>query len=93
LSAKCRAIGPDGVPRWLAMDGRPFYKSLVAMSETYNSLLEAYLIEFLGVQFVERPTEPGKRPIREIAGISPELMEFWSQRAKMIDDRLAELTI
>ncbi|SIN54876.1 TrwC relaxase [Mycobacteroides abscessus subsp. abscessus] len=93
LSAKCRAIGPDGVPRWLAMDGRPFYKSLVAMSETYNSLIEAYLIEFLGVQFVERPTEPGKRPIREIAGISPELMEFWSQRAKMIDDRLAELTI
>ncbi|CAA0126556.1 ATP-dependent RecD-like DNA helicase [Mycolicibacterium vanbaalenii] len=93
LSNKVLATGTDGIPRWLAMDGRPFYKSIVAMSETYNSRFEAYMIEFLGVEFAETPTEPGKRPIREIVGISRELIEFWSKRAKMIDDRLAQLTI
>lgn len=93
LSNKVLATGTDGIPRWLAMDGRPFYKSIVAMSETYNSRFEAYMIEFLGVEFAETPTEPGKRPIREIVGISRELMEFWSKRAKMIDDRLAQLTV
>lgn len=93
LSNKVLATGTDGIPRWLAMDGRPFYKSIVAMSETYNSRFEAYMIEFLGVEFAEMPTEPGKRPIREIVGISRELMEFWSKRAKMIDDRLAQLTV
>ena len=93
LSNKVLATGTDGIPRWLAMDGRPFYKSIVAMSETYNSRFEAYMIDLLGVEFAETPTEPGKRPIREIVGISRELIEFWSKRAKMIDDRLAQLTI
>ena len=93
ISNKVRAVGPDGIPRWLAIDGRPFYKSVVAMSETYNSRFEAYMIDYLGVEFAERPTNTGKRPVREIVGVSPELIEFWSKRAKMIDARLDELMI
>lgn len=93
LSAKTRVVGADGIPRWLAVDGRPLLKTIVAMSEMYNSRLESYLTEFLGLEFAERAIEPGKRPVREIVGISPKLMQFWSKRAQMIDQKLGELTI
>ncbi|WP_084541345.1 MobF family relaxase [Nocardioides alkalitolerans] len=34
----------------------------------------------------------GKRVVREIAGVTPELLDRWSQRRTAIEDRIAELT-
>ncbi|GAB3821908.1 hypothetical protein GCM10028820_31460 [Tessaracoccus terricola] len=42
--------------RWLAIDGRLIFKAMVAVSETYNTQLEAHLAG-LGVRFTERPGE------------------------------------
>jgi DNA primase catalytic core len=88
ISNKVRAL--DG--RWLALDGRPLYASAVAASERYNTRIEAFLIERLGVRFAERPgSEPGKRAVREIVGIDGPLPRLWSSRRAAIDTRRAAL--
>ncbi|NIH69219.1 conjugative relaxase-like TrwC/TraI family protein [Modestobacter marinus] len=79
--------------RWLALDGRPIHKNVVAASERYNTRLEALLIERLGVRFADRPgTEAGKRPVREIVGVDGPLPRFWSSRRTAIDARRAVLS-
>ena len=60
--------------RWLALDGRVLFKAKVAASERYNTRIEAELVERLGVRFVERHDEGGKRPVREVDGIDPFLL-------------------
>lgn len=78
--------------RWLALDGRPLHKLTVAASERYNTRLEALLVDRLQVVFAERPaTEVGKRPVREIVGISQQLLVRWSARRAVIDVRRREL--
>jgi conjugative relaxase-like TrwC/TraI family protein len=90
ISNKVQAIGPDGIPRWLALDGEPLHKAVVAASELYNTQLEAYSIE-LGVDWAAADTKPGKRPVREIVGIPTELTDLWSSRGAAIDHRVGEL--
>ena len=64
------------------------FKATVAASETYNTALEHHLRDRLGVRFADRPnTDPGKRPIREIAGVDPALNQRWSTRRVLIKDR------
>lgn len=93
VSGKVRTTGPDGIPRWLAVDGRPLFKSTVATSEFYNTRIEGYLNAALGLPFADRPaTERGKRPVREIVGIPVELNECFSKRRGMIEARYAELS-
>ncbi|MFV8268287.1 MobF family relaxase [Mycolicibacterium peregrinum] len=91
ISNKVMVIGPDGVPRWLALDGDPLHKATVAASELYNTRLEAYLIEMLGVDFAETRTKTDKRPVREIVGIPTDLLERWSARRTAIENRVADL--
>lgn len=92
VSNKVRGRGPDGIARWLALDGRPLFKGTVAASEFYNTRLEAYATELAGLVFEERPpTEHGKRPVREIAGIPSDLCEVFSSRRMMIKDRYTAL--
>lgn len=91
ISNKVRVIGPDGIPRWLALDGEPLHKATVAASELYNTQLEAYLIEMLGVDFAETRTKTDKRPVREIVGIPTELLEHFSSRRTAIEHRVADL--
>ena len=82
---------PDG--KWLAVDGRPLHKMTVAASERYNTRLEAYLRDSLGVEFAERPgREAGKRSVREVVGVPQELAEAWSSRRADIEARRAELS-
>ncbi|OZC96147.1 hypothetical protein CH275_26780 [Rhodococcus sp. 06-235-1A] len=89
ISNKVKVKGQN---KWLAIDGRPLHKAMVAISETYNTRLEGYLRERLGVDFAERAgTDPGKRPIREIIGVDADLAARWSSRAGMIDLRRGEL--
>ena len=66
----------------------------VAASEAYNTALEQYLRETVGVRFAERPgTDPAKRPIREIVGVHPRLNQRWSTRRAHINTRRGELAI
>lgn len=76
---------------WLALDGRMMYQFTVAASERYNSTVERILTRELGVEWVARDSDSGRREIREIDGIPPELCEAWSQRRALITDRHAEL--
>lgn len=70
--------------RWRALDGRMLYRHAVAASERYNTALEGELATRLGLTFTPRETEPGKRPIREITGVSPTLVAAWSTRRDSI---------
>ncbi len=77
--------------KWLAIDGRLIFKSLVAVSEIHNTQLEAHLAG-LGIRFVERPQQDtGKRPVREIFGVPAALTQRWSSRRVAIVARQAEL--
>ena len=91
ISNKVHAIGPDGIGRWLALDGEPLHKAAVAASELYNTQLEAYLMAELGVDLAATDTKPGKRPVREIVGVPTELIDLWSSRRAAIDHRVGEL--
>lgn len=76
--------------RWLSLDGRVLYQAITAGSERYNTRLEAELVDRLGVSFRDVP-RPGKRPVREIVGINPALIRWWSRRRRMIVSRQSEL--
>ncbi|MDP7707484.1 MobF family relaxase [Mycobacterium sp. TY815] len=92
ISAKVRASGPDGISRWLALDGRPVFKNNVAASEFYNTRLEAYAMEKAALAFEERqPAERGKRAVREVVGVPQELCEEFSSRRVMINHRYTDL--
>ena len=83
ISNKVATIDANGVQRWLALDGQPLHRVMVAASELYNTRLEAHLGERLGLHFAEvTPPGRGKRPIREIVGVSPDLMARWSSRTQ-----------
>ncbi|MFQ2879402.1 MobF family relaxase [Mycobacterium sp. MS3] len=91
ISNKVHVIGPDGIPRWLALDGALLYRAKVAASEHYNTRIEALLIAKLGVRFVARATQRGKRAVREIANVSTKLTEFYSSRRAAVEHRFGEL--
>jgi conjugative relaxase-like TrwC/TraI family protein len=89
-----RQPGPDGRPRWLALDGRALYHAGVAASERYNTRLEAGVAARLGVVFTERPDTPGRdgrRPVREVAGIPLHLISGFSGRRGQVEHRYGEL--
>ena len=90
VSNKVCAIGPDGIPRWLALDGTPLHQSTVAASEVYNTALEGLLTE-LGFRFVGTDRGPGKRCVREIDGVSAEVNRRFSARRSAIETRVGEL--
>jgi conjugative relaxase-like TrwC/TraI family protein len=76
--------------RWRALDGRVLLKATVAASERYNTRLEAELRDRLGLSFVEYP-RPGRRPVREIAGMDDRLLGQWSRRRAAIDATRGDL--
>ncbi|WP_329416311.1 relaxase domain-containing protein [Nocardia vinacea] len=78
--------------KWRTLDGAAIYQAVVTVSEIYNTRLEHHLEDSVGVEFTERAgTDPTKRPIREVVGISPRLIEAWSRREAAIKERLGEL--
>ncbi|WP_240619664.1 MobF family relaxase [Blastococcus sp. TF02-8] len=81
---------PDG--HWRALDGRVLHKAAVAASERYDTRLEAHLVTRLGLRFADRPgPQPGRRAVREIAGMDEGLQAAWSSRRRDIDARRAVL--
>ncbi|TRW79521.1 AAA family ATPase [Mycolicibacterium sp. 018/SC-01/001] len=91
VSNKVCHVDANGVRRWLALDGQPLHRTVVAASELYNTRLEAHLSSSLGVSFTEKSRGAGKRPVREIVGLPGELLSRWSSRRAMIEGRTAEL--
>lgn len=86
--------GGQGDPdRWLALDGQAIYKTTVSVSERYNRLLEAKS-RALGLAFEARAGsgDEGKQVVREVAGISAELIESMSSRRVEIRAELNRLT-
>ena len=78
--------------KWLSIDGRILFKAKVTASETYNTALEKHLRTRLGLVFAERAgAERGKRPVREVVGVDPELNRRWSSRRASIEGRRGEL--
>jgi TrwC relaxase len=73
VANKVQAI-TDG--QWRAIDARVMHTAITAASETYNTALEAHLTATLGVRFVDVPRADGKRPVREIAGVDPRLIQI-----------------
>lgn len=90
VSNKVQALPSEG-GRCLTLDGRMIFKAKVMASEHYNTQLEAGLVARLGVRFVERPSPQGRRPVREIAGMDPGLLEAWSSRRHAIEHRQRDL--
>lgn len=88
ISNKVQAV-EDGA--WRALDGSVLYQAEVAISERYNTALEAELVARLDVVFEDRPSPDGGRPIREIVGVDPDLLAMWSTRRQHIEVRRAEL--
>ena len=92
ISNKVATDDASGVMRWLALDGQPVHRFTVAASELYNTRLEAHLGQRLSLRFADMPVEGrNKRPIREIVGMSTDLMTAWSSRRIAIESRTAEL--
>ena len=78
--------------KWLSIDSRVLHKAITAASETYNTSLEAHLTSTVGVRFEPRTGgDPRKRPVREIVGVDPALLDRWSVRRHRIVARQAEL--
>ena len=88
IANKVKAV-EDGA--WLAVDGQAIYKSLVCVSERYNTELELELNQRLGLRFAERERTDGKRPTREVVGIEDRVIDAMSRRRQSIDQRRAEL--
>ena len=64
----------------------------MAASERYNTRFEDALARRLGVEFLERPTgRRDLRPVREIDGVPPDLLQHFSRRRAAIEQRYAEL--
>lgn len=91
IANKVSYLDQNGVRRWLALDGQPLHRLIVAASEMYNTRMEVHTIDRLGVGFAEASRGRGKRPVREIVGMSAELMMRWSSRGIAIKARTAEL--
>ncbi|WP_023985470.1 MULTISPECIES: MobF family relaxase [Mycobacteriaceae] len=91
IANKVSYLDQNGVRRWLALDGQPLHRLIVAASEMYNTRMEVHTIDRLGVDFAEASRGRGKRPVREIVGMSAELMMRWSSRGIAIKARTAEL--
>jgi conjugative relaxase-like TrwC/TraI family protein len=92
ISNKVATDDASGAMRWLALDGQPVHRFTVAASELYNTRLEAHLGQRLSLRFADVPVEGrNKRPIREIVGMSTDLMTAWSSRRIAIESRTAEL--
>lgn len=91
VSNKVQAIGADGIPRWLALDGQMLYRNKVVLSEQYNTRIEAKLVERMGFSFTDVQTAAGRRSVREIEGVPAELLAAYSSRRTAIVDRVGEL--
>ncbi|MFI9811409.1 MobF family relaxase [Saccharothrix variisporea] len=71
--------------RWRTLDSRQLHHVAVSASEVYNAAWERGVTRRLDVRFETRPRGPGKRPVRDIAGIPEEWITGFSQRRSQVE--------
>ncbi|MGH3757219.1 MobF family relaxase [Actinophytocola sp.] len=84
-----RVLGEDG--RWRTLDSKQLHAAAVSMSEVYNSAVEQGIVERFGAEFVEVSKGPGKRAVREIAGMPGEWIRGFSRRRSQVEAGYDEL--
>jgi conjugative relaxase-like TrwC/TraI family protein len=90
VAVSSKVQGTDG--KWRSLDARALYRMTVAASEAYNTAFEVALTGRLGVAFTNRPdTAGGREPVREIAGVTFGMIDFFSRRRAAIETRYGEL--
>ncbi|MFI9487374.1 MobF family relaxase [Promicromonospora sp. NPDC052451] len=82
VSNKVRGVDGD----WRALDGRVLHQLAVAASERYNTRIEQFLVDRLGVVFHTETRGRGKQGVREITGISKLLRDTFSSRRAAIEE-------
>ncbi len=75
---------------WKTIDGKLLHRSAVAVSEHYNTRIQAYLEEH-GVEFEARTVNGSKQPVMEVASVPRELNALFSKRSTGIRSSLTEL--
>lgn len=84
-----RVLGEDG--RWRTLDSKQLHAAAVSMSEVYNSTVEQGVVDRFGVEFVEVSKGPGKRAVREVAGMPGEWIRGFSRRRSQVEAGYDEL--
>ncbi|WP_166664367.1 MobF family relaxase [Actinophytocola oryzae] len=84
-----RVMGEDG--RWRTLDSKQLHAAAVSMSEVYNSTVEQGIVDRFGAEFVDVPKGPGKRAVREIAGMPLEWIRGFSRRRTQVEAGYDEL--
>ena len=80
----------DLAGNWKSIDGKLLHRSAVAVSEHYNTRIQAHL-EDHGVRFEARTVNGSKQPVMEIASVPRELISLFSKRSEGIRSSLTEL--
>lgn len=89
---RVQRLDDDGEPVWGALDTRRLYRHVVAAGTLYTLAMTTEMCEELGLATVPREVTPGLRPVMEIAGVDPELIDWSSTRRQRIEDVLEGLT-
>ncbi|WDD26925.1 MobF family relaxase (plasmid) [Clavibacter michiganensis subsp. michiganensis] len=74
--------GVDG--KWRTIDSKLLHRMNVPASEFYNAAVMSEVCRRLGVTTTARVPSPGKRPVMEIAGVDPDLIDTFSSRSASI---------
>ncbi|WP_433264920.1 MobF family relaxase [Actinosynnema sp. CS-041913] len=78
------ALGTDG--RWRTLDSRQLHTVAVSASEVYNAAWERGVSRRLDVHWELARRGPGKRPVREIAGLPDEWIVGFAQRRTQVEN-------
>ncbi|MFD4478221.1 relaxase domain-containing protein [Streptomyces sp. NPDC058471] len=87
LSVKGQRL--DG--KWGSIHTLALHENTVAGSALYNELVAAEVCEVLGLATEPRTVTPGRRPVKEIAGVPHELIRWTARRSDHIAACLPEL--
>lgn len=77
--------------KWGSIHTLALHENTVAVSALYNELVAAEVCEALGLATEPRTVTPGRRPVKEIAGVPHELIRWTSRRSDQIAACLADL--
>jgi len=80
----------DAQGNWKTIDGKLLHRTAVAVSEHYNTRLQANL-EAQGVVFEARAANGSTQPVMEVKAVPTELTRLFSKRSEGIRDSLKEL--
>jgi hypothetical protein len=75
-----KALRVDG--KWGHLDSRRLYAYVVAAGALYSQRVPEEVCERLGLATEPRTPTPGLRPVMEIAGVPPGLIDWTSTRAR-----------